>query len=63
MKTTKLPLKLRNSIAMFCNIAHGLKFEALVEYAEEKNLGVPPDLRPHLARLAKEEIAYRAQAK
>lgn len=48
---------------MFSNIAHGLKFEALVEYAEEKNLRVPPDLRPHLARLAKEEIAYRAQAK
>jgi hypothetical protein len=61
MKTTKLSKAHRDSINLFANIAHGLKPEFLLEYAEEKNLRVPSDLRPHLAQVAKEEIAHRAQ--
>jgi hypothetical protein len=61
MKTPKLSKVHRDSINLFANIVHGLKPEFLLEYAGEKNLRVPSDLRPHLARVAKEEIAHRAE--
>lgn len=61
MKTAKLSKAHRDSINLFLNIAHGLKPEYLLEYAEEKNLRVPSNLRPHLAQAAKDEIARRAQ--
>lgn len=43
-------------------VVENLETRTLLEYAAESNWDVPAELRPHLAKVAKEEIARREQA-
>lgn len=40
-------------------VVKDLETRTLLEYAAESNWNVPVELRPHLAKVAKEEIARR----
>lgn len=54
---------IRNLTNVFRKVVKEIETRMLLEYAAERNWNVPAELRPHLAKVAKEEIATRERRK